>query len=163
MAKKGRKTHYGYKEHIATDENGLVLSLETTAANEHDSLKFEPLLEKANLPDRAKVYADKAYKSKKHDEILTDRKLKNRIHHKAVKNKPLTNWQKKFNSRLSSFRYTVERTFGSKVLWFNAGVARYVGIIKTHSQHILESIAYNLKRSPNLKMQQEAKNQLLKF
>jgi len=127
--KKGRKTHYGYKEHIATDENGLVLSLET----------------------------------KKHDQILTDRKLKNRIHHKAVKNKPLTNWQKKFNSRLSSFRYTVERTFGSKVLWFNAGVARYVGIIKTHSQHILESIAYNLKRSPNLKMQQEAKNQLLKF
>jgi len=107
VAKKGRKTHYGYKEHIATDENGLVLSLETTAANEHDSLKFETLLEKANLPDRAKVYADKAYKSKKHDEILTDRKLKNRIHHKAVKNKPLTNWQKKFNSRLSSFRYKV--------------------------------------------------------
>lgn len=159
--KKGRETHYGYKEHIATDENGLVLSLETTAANEHDSLKFEILLEKAKLPVGAKVYADKAYKSKQHDKILINRGLKNRIHHKGVKNKPLTNWQKKFNSRVSCFRYTVERTFGSKVLWFNAGVARYVGIVKTHSQHILESIAYNLKRSPNLIIMQGLKNQTL--
>lgn len=160
--KKGRKTHYGYKEHIATDENGLVLSLETTAANEHDSLKLETLLEKANLPERAKIFADKAYKSKHHDKVLTDRKLRNRIHHKAVKNKPLTSWEKKFNRRLSCFRYTVERTFGSKVLWFKAGIARYVGMVKTHSQHILESIAYNLKRSPNLIIQQEIKNQLHK-
>ena len=39
--KKAGQLHYGYKEHIATDENGLIMSLETTAANEHASLKFE--------------------------------------------------------------------------------------------------------------------------
>jgi len=149
-SKKGHKYYYGYKKHIATDENGLVLSLETTAANEHDSLTFEKVIDKATLPKEARIYADKAYKSEKHDKMLLNKKLKNRIHHKATKNHPLTSWQKKFNKRVSSFRYTVERTFGGQVLWFNAGVAKYVGMVKTHAQHALECIAYNLKRSPVL-------------
>jgi IS5 family transposase len=160
--KKAGKLHYGYKEHIATDENGLVVSLITTPANEHDSLCFEQLLVKANLPEKANIFADKAYKSAKHDKILLDKKLKNRIHHKAVKNKPLTAREKVFNSLLSKRRYTVERTFGSKVLWFKTGVAKYVGMIKTHTQHLLESIAYNLKRSPVLYIKlQMSKNQLV--
>ena len=43
LTKKAGKLRYAYKEHIASDENGLVLSIETTAANEHDSLAFEKL------------------------------------------------------------------------------------------------------------------------
>jgi transposase, IS5 family len=160
--KKAGELHYGYKKHIATEENGLVVSLMTTPANEHDSLCFGNLLDKANLPEKANIFADKAYKSEKHDKMLIDKKLKNRIHHKAVKNKPLTAREKVYNSLLSKRRYTVERTFGSKVLWFKAGVAKYVGMIKTHTQHILESIAYNLKRSPVLYLKlQISKNQLV--
>lgn len=160
--KKGGKTHYGYKEHIATDENGLVLGVTTTPANEHDSLEFEKLLEKIDLPAQANIFADKAYKSTKHDKLLKDKGLKNRIHHKAVKNKPLTRWQKRFNRLLSQHRYTVERTFGSQTLWFGVGLAKYVGIVKMHAQHLIESIAYNLKRSPVLYMKaQIAKNQLV--
>ena len=148
--KKAGKTHYGFKKHIGTDENGLVLSVITTAANQHDSIPFDSLIEKAKLPEKANIYADKAYKSKKHDQLLKDKKLKNRIHHKATKGKPLTDWQLKFNKQVSKFRYTVERTFGSNIRWFKAGFAKYVGTAKTHTQHILESIAYNLKRSPIL-------------
>ena len=148
--KKAGKTHYGFKKHIGTDENGLVLSVITTAANQHDSIPFESLINKAELPEKTNVYADKAYKSKKHDEMIKEKKLKNRVHHKATKNNPLTEWQLKFNKQVSKFRYTVERTFGSNVRWFKAGIAKYVGIAKTHTQHILESIAYNLKRSPVL-------------
>ena len=34
--KKMGKLHFGYKRHTVTDENGLVLAKETTAANESD-------------------------------------------------------------------------------------------------------------------------------
>jgi IS5 family transposase len=49
----------------------------------------------------------------------------------------------------------VERTFGSKIRWFKAGVAKYIGEAKTHGQHVLECIAYNLKRTPKLLMKVE--------
>lgn len=160
--KKAGKTRYGYKKHIATDENGIVVSIETTAANQHDSLAFENLIEKADLPQKARVFADKAYKSAKHDNLLKDKGLKNGVHFKKNKNTKLTKWQTTFNNLVSKHRYTVERTFGSNVLWFKAGTAKYIGMVKTHAQHILESIAYNLKRSPILYMKvQIAKNELV--
>ena len=33
---------------------------------------------------------------------------------------------------------------------YGAGIARYVGLSKTHAQHIMESIAYNLYRTPGI-------------
>jgi IS5 family transposase len=44
----------------------------------------------------------------------------------------------------------VERTFGSIKRWFNSKEARYIGKEKMHTQHLLEAIAYNLKRMPRL-------------
>jgi IS5 family transposase len=35
-------------------------------------------------------------------------------------------------------------------LWFGAGRARYKGLAKTHTQHLLEAIAYNLYRAPGI-------------
>jgi IS5 family transposase len=148
--KKGNRTHFGYKMHAATDENGLILGVVTTAANVHDSQAFGPLLDKIGLPAKSKVYADKAYRSKDNSAALRERKLKNRIHYKATKGKALTIRQKGFNRRVSAFRYTVERTFGGISKWFGGGVARYVGLAKTESQHYLQSICYNLKRAPRL-------------
>ena len=52
-------------------------------------------------------------------------------------------------------RYRVERTFGFMLSWFGsaiAAIARYVGLDKTHSRHVLESIADNPKRMPNFKL-----------
>jgi len=148
--KKAGKLHYGFKKHVSTDEDGLVLAVITTPANVHDSITFGDLITKSDLKAKSRVYADKAYKSKKHDEILIKKKLKNGIHYKAVKNKPLTDREQMFNKWVSKTRYTVERTFGSMSKWFGAGIAKYIGETKTHAQHLLESIAYNLKRSPNL-------------
>lgn len=148
--KKGGKLHYGFKKHVSTDEDGLVVAVITTAANVHDSITFVDLLEKSDLKSKTRVYADKAYKSQNHDTILKTKKLKNGIHYKAFKNKPLKDREKQFNIMVSKTRYTVERTFGSMSKWFRAGVAKYIGQIKTHAQHLLEAMAYNLKRSPNL-------------
>ena len=70
-------------------------------------------------------------------------KVKNRIQHKAYRNNPLTNWQKEYNRLISKNRWVVERTFGGMRRWFHCGVARYIGLAKTHTQHLLEAIAYN--------------------
>ncbi len=155
---KGGKMHYGYKKHVATDDNGLVVALITTAANEHDSKCFEDLIEKSNLAPQSRLYADKAYKTKKNDEILKVKKIKNGIHYKAVRGKRLTDKKLKFNKLVSKTRYTVERTFGSINKWFTHGIAKYVGRIKTHAQHLIESIAYNLKRSPRLIVEHQIRN-----
>jgi IS5 family transposase len=62
----------------------------------------------------------------------------------------LTNWETKFNKAISKIRYKVERTFAGQVRWFGARIARYIGLAKTHTQHVLEAMAYNLYRSPGI-------------
>jgi IS5 family transposase len=149
--KKGNKLRYGYKKHILTDEEGLVDTVHTTTANEHDSKGLKPLIKKTSKQRIKKgIFTDKGYKVPDNDELLKEEVLKNRIQHKAYKNRPLTNWEKKFNKLISKSRYVVERTFGGMNRWFGAGRARYKGIIKTHAQHVLEAIAYNLYRSPGI-------------
>ncbi|PDP60224.1 IS5/IS1182 family transposase, partial [Porphyromonas gingivalis] len=48
------------------------------------------------------------------------------------------------NASLVEIRSTIERTFGSIRRWFHGGRCRYRGLAKTHTQNILESIAFNL-------------------
>lgn len=147
--KKRGKLHYGYKNHSAVDEDGLVKAVYTTTANEHDSKGLPFLLDKLEGKCTS-IYGDKGYKTSANDKELEDRKLKNRIQDKAYRNRPLSERQKLRNKLISKERYKVERTFGSQKKWFGGGVCRYVGKAKAHTQHILLSIAYNLKRSPQL-------------
>ena len=148
--KKGGNLPYGYKKHIATDNEGLVLSVVTTSANTHDSQPFEDLVNKANLPIQSRIYGDKAYKSKKHDDYIKRNKYKNGIPYKGARGRSLDEREKSFNRLVSKHRYTVARTFGSQVRGFRAGIAKYIGVQKTHGQHVMEGIAYNLKRLPSL-------------
>ena len=55
-----------------------------------------------------------------------------------------------YNSLIGKRRYKVERVFGSIKRWLKANGARYVGKAKTHSQHVLEALSYNLYRTPGL-------------
>jgi len=148
--KKSGKSVYGYKKHIATDENGMILGVHTTTANEHDSKGLKPLIDKIPKSQRKQVMADKGYKSKANDQMLKDKGSKSRIMHKGYRNTPLTNWQIKYNKAISKTRWVVERTFGSLKRWFGSGVTRLKGKDKVHSIHVIEAIAHNLKRSPGL-------------
>jgi len=148
--KKAGKLHYGYKKHIAVDKDGLAEAVHTTAANEHDSRGFEKVMEKVKKEKKLQVFADKGYKVPDNDAYLKGQKIKNRIQHKAYRNRPLTSWEILFNKLISKQRWVVERTFGGMSRWFGAGKARYKGLAKVHGQHVLEAIAYNLKRSPGL-------------
>jgi IS5 family transposase len=156
--KKAGKLHYGYKKHLCTDDaEGMIRAVVTTPANESDMHHITDVVDKAGLKKGAKIKADKGYASTTNRQALKDRGFKDHIMHKAAKNKPLTQWQIKFNQIISKTRYKVERTAGSIKRWFNAATTRYIGLAKTHTQHLMEAMAYNLYRSPNI----VAKNAML--
>jgi len=148
--KKRGKYHYGYKKHHVTDEEGLVLGVVTTKASVNEITNLEEVLDSADLPENIPLKADKGYQSKKNNELLKKKKLKNHILKKAKKNRPLTNWEKKFNKLIGKTRFKVERTFGGIKRWFDGGTARYRGIKKMHTQNLMEAMCYNLYRSPGI-------------
>ena len=150
--KKAGKLRFGYKKHIATDGQGLVIAVITTPANESDIVHLEDVIERAGIEKGSRVRADKGYSSASNRKYLKCNGLKDGIMHKAVKNKPLSNHQVKFNKIVGQTRFKVERTFGGIVRWFKTGITRYVGKAKTHTQHLMEAIAYNLYRSPGIVM-----------
>lgn len=157
--RKAGKLRFGYKKHVVTDEQGLMLGVLTTAANLNEVSNLDEVLETADLPEHISLKADKGYKSKKNDDILKKRKLKNHVMIKAKKNKPLTTWEKRFNKLVGKVRYRVERTFGGVSRWFNSTKARYKGMSKMHSQNLMEAMAYNLYRSPGILMLNEVNKQ----
>lgn len=150
--KKAGKLRFGFKQHTAVDRNGLVLGVVTTSANESDIKHLEDVLDKIELSEKAWVKADKGYKSKDNDEVLKKKKLRNHIMFKATKSKTLSKREIQFNKGVSRLRYKVERTFGSINRWFGGGIARYEGINKMHTQHLMQAIAYNLYCSPEIVM-----------
>ncbi|HEY9219940.1 MAG TPA: IS5 family transposase [Lutibacter sp.] len=148
--KKRGKYHFGYKKHHVTDNEGLVLGVLTTKASVNEIANLEEVLDTADLPENIPLKADKGYQSEKNEKLLKERKLKNHILKKAKKNKPLTQWEKKFNKLIGKTRFKVERTFGGIKRWFNGGIARYRGIAKMHTQNLMEAMCYNLYRSPGI-------------
>ncbi|WP_256205463.1 transposase [Nitrosomonas cryotolerans] len=114
---------------------------------------MENAITRQPLKPGSRVYGDKAYCSQKHREALKSRGIKNGIQDKAVKNKPLTQRQLQRNRLITKVRYVVERTFGNQARWFGSKFLRYRGLAKVHVWHILQAMAYNLKRLPKLFIQ----------
>ena len=150
--KKRDKYHFGYKKHHVTDQEGMVLGVLTTTASKNEISNLDDVLDTVTveLPKDIPLKADKGYQSKKNEKLLKQRNLKNHILKKAVRNKPLTKWEKRFNKLIGKTRFKVERTFGGIKLWFKGGIARYRGIEKMHTQNLMEAMCYNLYRSPGI-------------
>ena len=141
------KTTYGFKAHMAVEEEGFIKAVELTAGNVHDSQCFKKLVR--GKPKA--VYGDSAYKSKEHDEFLADLGIENCILQKGVRNKPLTDLQKTANRRHSSIRSGVERVFGILKLHYGMGQARYLGLKRNVTRLGLMCIAYNIKRGLSIR------------
>ena len=77
QSRKGNKLRFGFKQHTATDDNGLVVGIVTTSANESDIVHLDDVLEKVPLEPRATVKADKGYKSTNNDNAIKERGFKN--------------------------------------------------------------------------------------
>lgn len=137
------KTTYGFKLHGNSDEDAFLQKYTCTAANEHDSKQFKKLL----TGEESQAYADSAYKSKEHDEYLQRNKIKNEIHERAYRNKPLTEKQRLANTWRSQVRNRVESVFGILKLHYGIAKARHGGLMQLHTSIGFAAMAYNLKRA----------------
>ena len=93
----------------------------------------------ALLPEHTRVFA--ANRS-----CLKDLKLRDGIMRRKLKGKEFSERERIRNRAISKRRCFVEHAFGGIHLWFGGGVTRYVGVERTHTQGILEALAYNMKR-----------------
>ena len=143
---KGKVSRFGFKHHVVTDPNGIVLSVLTTPANVTDTTMFKPLLASVSLPPTTPVLCDKGYSSASNSDYLCAHHLTNGIMHKKPKGKELSPALESCNRAISAGRYVIERTFGSIHSWMGGGRARYRGLAKVHTQGVLEFMAYNIKR-----------------
>jgi len=130
----------------------LFIKIHTTEANVNEISNLEEVLANVPIERGARLLGDKGYRSKKNEKLLKKMGLKNGIMHKKSRGKSLSRAKQEMNAFITQHRYPIERSFGGIKRWFNSGVARYVGLEKTHTQHLMEAIAYNLKRSPGIVM-----------
>jgi transposase, IS5 family len=145
--KKHNKTFFGYKNHIKIDsESKLITKFVTTTASVHDSEALDDLLDPE---DKGKViHADSAYSGEPCKKIIRKCRMKNKVHRKAYRNRPLTEYQKKQNRQKSSVRARVEHVFGH--IWTNlegGSFIRYIGIERVAGAIELTNIIYNLQRA----------------
>ena len=103
-----RKSTYDFKAHANVGKDGFIKATAFTAGHVHDSNHFTDFLS----GKESEVYANSAYKSKKHDDWLEVHYVNNNVVDRAHRNTPLTHEQKKKNQLNSGTRCAVERVFG---------------------------------------------------
>jgi len=142
---KNKEKHYGYKNHAKVDvKSKIVREYAVTDASVHDSQVVEPLL---NEKDKGRpFYADSAYVGPIIAGILEKFKMKNRIHEKGYRNKPLTEKQKSKNKRKSRIRVRVEHVFGFVENSMNGSTIRSIGKERAEGQIGLMNLVHNLAR-----------------
>jgi len=144
FTKKNDKTYFGYKAHIAVDEESdLIRAAEMTSADLHDSQRGEAMIQ----GDEAAYYADKAYDSKALREKLAALGVDDKIAYKAKRNKPLVAWQKWFNTTASSVRCGVERANATMKNWYGMTRVRYLGLARNNCHLQFVACAMNMKRA----------------
>jgi len=73
---KGKKSYYGYKAHVSTDNNhGFILSGHATPANVYDGHQFPRLVFDSQLADDSLAIADRGYSSEANRAYLAENKL----------------------------------------------------------------------------------------
>jgi len=139
---KNKERHYGYKNHIKIDKKSKIITkYRTTSAEVHDSQELKSLIDKKK--DK-RLYGDSAYTGKEVQKCIP-KSVKNRIHEKGYRNKPMTRTQKRNNTSKSRIRARVEHVFAS-MNHFGGLFIRTIGIVRASFQIGLMNLVYNLTR-----------------
>lgn len=142
---KNNVSHYGYKNHVNTDRRfKLIRCYDVTHAAVHDSQRLEAVLDAAN--SGADLWADSAYRSVEMEEKLKQNMIRSRIHYKAHRNKPLSEFKQAVNTRRSRVRARVEHIFGDQENSMGGTLVRSIGIIRARTKIGLKNLAYNMRR-----------------
>jgi len=143
--KKNGETYYGYKNHVKGDQKSkFIEKYKVTAASVHDSTPVSDILEEKDVDQD--MYGDSAYTGPAVEAAILKNKMKNCIHEKGYKNKPLTDDQKKSNKKKSSIRVRIEHIFGFVENSMHGSYIRCIGIIRAEATIGLMNLTYNIFR-----------------
>lgn len=143
--KKNNQSHYGYKDHAKVDNKyKFIDTYTTTDASVHDSQALDELLTQKD--EGQDLWADSAYTGEKQEKTIKKYKVKNKIHEKGCRNKPLTEAQKESNTEKSRTRARVEHVFGFMENSMNKLYVRSIGIKRATGFVGLVNLTYNLFR-----------------
>lgn len=141
-AKKGKKAYFGYKLHLAVDqERRIVRAHRVTAANVNDCEIGPQLVQ----PDGGAHYGDKGYPSEPLRQQLAEHRLANGIMQLGTKHRPLRPAERRRNRILAGIRAKVEGVFGEMKRRLGLARARYFGLDKVQLECDLVVFAFNLK------------------
>jgi transposase, IS5 family len=141
--KKRGKSYYGYKGHIAIDEDSEVITkLEFSKASLHDSRVFDQLID---YTEQA-VFADKGYANKSRRMKLEKKNIFDGILAKGYRNKPLSKSEKKLNKLLSTVRNKVERPFAYMKRILNYQRCSYYDLKRNRFEFIMAAFVYNIRK-----------------
>jgi IS5 family transposase len=141
-AKKGAKAYFGYKLHLAADEDRrIVRAHRVTAANVNDC-QMGPALVQA---DGGAHYADKGYPSEPLRRKLAGYGLADGIMQLGTKHRPLRPAERRRNRTLAGIRSKVEGVFGEMKQRLGLARARYFGLDKVKLECDLVVFCFNLK------------------
>ncbi len=97
------------------------------------------------------LHADSAYTGEEQDKTIAKYELKNKVHEKGYRNKPLTEKQKANNTKKSKVRARVEHVFDFMEQSMKGLVLKSVGIIRATGIIGLINLTYNLFRYKQIK------------
>ena len=148
--KKNGETFYGYKNHAKVDtKSKFINKYAVTDVSVHDSQVLDDLLEEKDKDQE--LHADSAYTGEEQDKTIAKYELKNKVHEKGYRNKPLTEKQKANNTKKSKVRARVEHVFGFMEQSMKGLVLKSVGIIRATGIIGLINLTYNLFRYEQIK------------
>lgn len=142
---KNGQNHYGYKNHVSVDvKHKLIRKWDVSDAALHDSQVFADLLDETN--SSRDVWADSAYRSTEHVDLLKERGFRERMQRKGCRNRQLTQREKQGNRTRSKVRSRVEHVFGIQSQRAGDLVLRTIGKVRARVKIGLRNLAFNLTR-----------------
>lgn len=148
--KKNNENFYGYKNHAKVDSKSKFINAYiVTDASVHDSQALDALL---NEKDKGQtLYADSAYTGEDQENVISKYEMKNEVHEKGYRNRPLTEVQNANNKIKSKTRVRVEHVFGFMEQSMNGLYLRCVGLVRATGIIGLINLTYNLFRFEQIK------------
>ena len=145
QTKKGNEWHFGMKMHIGVDDrDGLIHSIETTAANVHDLTAADQLLH----GEEQRVWGDAGYTGIHKRDEFKDRDVDWRIALRpGTRRKLADQLQEMLEGIKASVRAKVEHPFRTIKQQFGYGKVRYRGLAKNTNRLYVLSAFTNLLRA----------------
>jgi len=143
QTKKGNQWHFGMKCHIGVDDTiGLIHSLATTAANEHDLTPSDQLLH----GEEKRVWGDACYRGIQKREAHKKREVQWFIAERPGKRSTMSKVTQDCETLKASVRAKVEHPFRMIKGMFGYGKVRYRGLAKNRNRLYVLAGLYNLLR-----------------